>query len=136
MADLFQTSKQNISQHLQSVYGEKELDSEATVKKYLTVQTEGNRQVSRQVDHSSLDTILAVGYRVRSRRGTQFRIWATERLQQYLVKGYAMNDARLKVAGGDRYFEELLALKQLRYDSAVVGSARRTAERRNELLLR
>jgi hypothetical protein len=109
MADLFQTSKQNISLHLQNIYDEGELQPAATVKKYLTVQTEGNREVSRQVDHYHLDAILAVGYRVRSHRGTQFRIWATERLREYLVKGFTMDDPRLKSAGGGQYFEELLA---------------------------
>ncbi len=109
MADLFQTTKQNVSQHLQAIYEERELRPEATVKKYLTVRTEGNREVSRTVDHYNLDAILAVGYRVRSLRGTQFRIWATERLREYLIKGFAMDDARLKRAGGGNYFEELLA---------------------------
>ena len=109
IAELFQTSKQNISQHLQSIYEEGELAPEATIKKYLTVQTEGNREVSRQVDHYNLDAILAIGYRVRSHRGTQFRIWATQRLREYLVKGFAMDDARLKEAGSGQYFEELLA---------------------------
>lgn len=109
MADLFQTTKQNVSLHLQNIYEEGELPPEATVKKYLTVQTEGNREVSRTVDHYNLDAILAVGYRVRSHRGTQFRIWATERLREYLIKGFAMDDQRLKRAGGGNYFEELLA---------------------------
>ena len=109
LAELFQTTKQNISLHLQHIYDEGELSQESTVKKYLTVQTEGNRKVSRPVDHYSLDAILAVGYRVRSHRGTQFRIWATERLREYLVKGFAMDDDRLKQAGGGQYFEELLA---------------------------
>lgn len=109
MAELFQTTKQNVSQHLQAIYEEGELRPEATVKKYLTVQTEGSREVSRAVDHYNLDAILAVGYRVRSHRGTQFRIWATERLREYLIKGFAMDDARLKRAGGGNYFEELLA---------------------------
>ncbi|HAN97344.1 MAG TPA: hypothetical protein DCQ98_07905 [Planctomycetaceae bacterium] len=95
IADLFQTTKQNVSQHLQAIYEEGELRPEATVKKYLTVRTEGNREVSRNVDHYSLDAILAVGYRVRSHRGTQFRIWATERLREYLINGFAIDDARL-----------------------------------------
>lgn len=86
MAELFQTSKQNISLHLKNIYEEAELHPEATAKKYLTVQSEGSRQVSRQIDHYSLDAILAVGYRVRSHCGTQFRIWATERLREYLTK--------------------------------------------------
>ena len=109
MADLFQTTKQNISLHIQHVFEEGELSPEATVKQYLTVQTEGSRQIRRAVDHYNLDVIIAVGYRVKSHRGTQFRIWATERLREYLIKGFTMDDARLKRAGGGNYFEELLA---------------------------
>ena len=109
MADLFQTSVSNINQHLKTIYEDGELRPEATIKRYLIVQTEGSRQVSRAVDHYNLDVILAVGYRVRSHRGTQFRIWATERLREYLIKGFTMDDARLKRAGGGNYFEELLA---------------------------
>lgn len=109
MAELFQTTVPNINQHLATVYEEGEIDREATIKRYLIVQTEGNREVSRTVDHYNLDAILAVGYRVRSPRGTQFRIWATQRLREYLVKGFAMDDVRLKQAGGGDYFEELLA---------------------------
>ena len=109
MAELFQTSVPNITQHLKAVYEDGELVREATIKKYLIVQTEGNREVSRQVDHYNLDAILAIGYRVRSHRGTQFRIWATERLREYLIKGFTMDDPRLKDAGGGMYFEELLA---------------------------
>lgn len=109
LADLFQTTKQNVSLHIQNVFEEGELRPEATVKKYLTVQTEGKRQVSRDVEHYNLDVIISVGYRVRSHRGTQFRIWATERLREYLIKGFAMDDERFKRAGGGNYFEELLA---------------------------
>ena len=109
MAELFQTTKQNVSLHIQTIFEEGELDPEATVKQYLTVQTEGNRQIRRAVDHYNLDVIIAVGYRVKSRRGTQFRIWATERLREYLIKGFTLDDARLKRAGGGNYFEELLA---------------------------
>ena len=109
MAELFQTSVPNVNQHLKAAYDEGELDPQATVKKYLIVQAEGNREVSRQIDHYNLDAILAVGYRVRSHRGTQFRIWATARLREYLVKGFTMDDPRLKAAGGGQYFEELLA---------------------------
>ena len=99
MAELFQTSKQNVSLHLQNVFDEGELAADSTVKKYLTVQTEGKRDVSRQIDHYNLQAIIAVGYRVRSPRGTQFRIWATERLREYLVKGFTMDDDRLKRGG-------------------------------------
>ena len=109
MAELFQTTKQNVSLHLQNAFEEGELRPDATVKKYLTVQTEGQREVSREVDHYNLDAILSVGYRVRSPRGTQFRIWATERLREFLVKGFAMDDDRFKRAGGGNYFDELLA---------------------------
>jgi hypothetical protein len=109
MASLFQTSKQNISLHIKNVLAEGELPPEATVKESLTVQTEGNRQVRRTNLLYSLDMILAVGYRVRSPRGTQFRQWATTHLREYLVKGFVMDDARLKEPGGWDYFDELLA---------------------------
>jgi hypothetical protein len=109
MASLFQTSKQNISLHIKNVLAEGELTPEATVKESLTVQTEGNRQVRRTNLLYSLDMILAVGYRVRSPRGTQFRQWATTHLREYLVKGFVMDDARLKEPGGWDYFDELLA---------------------------
>ena len=109
IADLFQVSVKTANEHLVNIYDEGELDPSATIRKFRIVQTEGNREVSRTVDHYNLDAILAVGYRVRSHRGTQFRIWATERLREYLIKGFAMDDARLKRAGGGNYFEELLA---------------------------
>ena len=109
MADLFQSSKQNISHHINSIYEEKELSREATVKKYLTVRTEGTREVSRQLDYYNLDMIISVGYRVKSGVATRFRIWATERLKEYIVKGFTMDDERLKEPEGGRYFEELLA---------------------------
>lgn len=111
IAELFQTTKQNISLHLQNIYEDLELRPEATVKQYLTVQTEGGRQVRRLIDHYSLDAILAVGYRVRSLRGTQFRQWATTQLRELLVKGFVLDDERLKAGDsqiGD-YFDELLA---------------------------
>lgn len=96
IAELFQTSKQNVSLHVKNVLAEGELQAAATVKDYLTVQTEGTRQVRRKVQLYNLDMILAVGYRVKSPRGTQFRRWATERLGEYLVKGFTMDDERLK----------------------------------------
>ncbi len=108
MADLFQTTKQNVSLHIQNILSEGELQREATVKEYLTVQSEGSRQVERQVEHYNLDLIIAVGYRVRSPRGTQFRIWATQKLKEYMVKGFTLDDDRLKRAGGGQYFDELL----------------------------
>ena len=110
MAELFQSSKQNISLHIRNIYEEGELEEGATVKEYLTVQTEGAREVQRSIQHYNLDVIIAVGYRVRSHRGTQFRRWATERLREYLVKGFTIDDERLKSARnlGADYFDELL----------------------------
>jgi len=109
MAELFQTTPQNITIHLKRVYDEGELVEEATCKRYLQVQTEGGRQVERSLKHYDLDAIISVGYRVNSLRGTQFRIWATQRLREYLVKGFTMNDQRLKDPDGGAYFDELLA---------------------------
>jgi len=114
IASLFQTTPQNITLHLKALYQEGELAEAATCKDYLQVRTEGKRQVSRKIKFYSLDAILAVGYRVRSVRGTQFRRWATQQLGQYLVKGFVMDDARLKnppVASATvpDYFDELLA---------------------------
>lgn len=111
IAELFQTSVPNVNIHLKNIYAERELAAEATIKEYLIVRTEGTRQVSRQVLHYSLEAILAVGYRVQSPRGTQFRQWATARLQEYLVKGFVMDDERLKNPPGPDvpdYFDELL----------------------------
>lgn len=111
LAQLYQTTVPNINQHLKAVYAEGELAAEATIKKYLIVQVEGSRKVRRQVEHYSLDVILAVGYRVRSARGTQFRQWATFRLRELLVKGFVLDDERIKAGRtiGQDYFDELLA---------------------------
>ena len=113
MAELFQTTPQNITLHIKALYEEGEADETATCKDYLQVRQEGGREVRRAVKHYNLDLILAVGYRVRSPRGTQFRRWATERLREYLVKGFTMDDARLKNppvegSGVPDYFDELL----------------------------
>ncbi|WP_281649299.1 virulence RhuM family protein [Novacetimonas hansenii] len=107
IGELFSTSKQNVSLHIKNIFQEGELESGATVKDYLTVQTEGERQVERQIQVYNLDVILAVGFRVRSPRGTQFRRWANTVLKEYLVKGFAMDDERLKDPSFD-YFDELL----------------------------
>ena len=96
MAELFETTKQNISLHINNVFKEKELIRVSTVKKYLTVQKEGKRNIERNIDYFNLDVIISVGYRVKSLRGTQFRIWATNTLKQYLVQGYTINEKRLK----------------------------------------
>lgn len=111
LAELYQTSVANINQHLSAIYDEGELRPEATIKKFLIVQTEGIRQVRRMVDHYNLDAILAVGYRIRSLRGTQFRQWATQRLSELLIKGFTLDDERIKAGKtiGRDYFDELLA---------------------------
>ena len=109
MADLFQTTPQNITLHIAAIYEDNELQEHATCKEYLQVRREGSRTVGRHLKHYNLSMILAVGYRVRSPRGAQFRQWATARLEEYLVKGFALDDERLKQAGGGNYFEELLA---------------------------
>jgi hypothetical protein len=109
MAALFQKDVRTINEHIANIYDEGELIPEATVRKFRTVQNEGNRQVNRDIDHYNLDVIISVGYRVKSVRGTQFRIWATQRLREYLIKGFTLDDERLKQAGGGRYFDELLA---------------------------
>lgn len=108
MAELFQTTPQNITLHLKAIYEEEELDTAATCKEYLQVRSEGKREVKRSLQHYNLDAIVSVGYRVRSPRGTQFRIWATARLTEYLVKGFTMDDARLKGQAGGNYWKELL----------------------------
>ena len=107
MATLFERDKSTISRHIKNVYDEDELAREATVAKFATVQTEGTRQVERQIDYYNLDVIISVGYRVKSLRGTQFRQWATKRLNEYIRKGFTLDDERLKQGGG-RYFRELL----------------------------
>ena len=108
LADLFQTTKQNISLHVRSIYEDGELERGSTVKDSLTVRREGNRDVQRSIEMYNLDVILSVGYRVQSKVATQFRIWATERLREYLVKGFTMDDAKLKNLGGGTYWRELL----------------------------
>lgn len=109
MAELFQTTKQNISLHIKNIFEEGELYKISTVKDYLTVQTEGKREVQRNLKIYNLDVIISVGYRVKSHRGTQFRIWATQQLKEYLIKGFVLNDEKLKETGHTNpYFEELL----------------------------
>ncbi len=108
MVELFQTTKQNISLHIKNIFEEGELHEHRTVKDYLTVQTEGYRKVQRTVQIYNLDVIISIGYRVKSHRGTQFRIWATQQLKEYLIKGFVLNDERLKETGiTNQYFEEL-----------------------------
>jgi hypothetical protein len=111
MAELFQIGVNTVNHHLKEIYDDGELQPEATIRNYRIVRTEGRREVARPIDHYNLQVILAVGYRVRSHRGIQFRQWATERLTEYLVKGFAMDDERLKNPPGKGhtdYFDELL----------------------------
>ena len=107
LAEIYDTTQQNIALHIKNIYADKELADEATHKKYLLVRQEGNRNVQRNIDHYNLDMIIAIGYRVQSQVATRFRRWATERLHEYIQKGFAMDDDRLK-QGGNRYFRELL----------------------------
>ena len=108
ISELFKTSKQNISKHIQAIYDDSELEEQATVNHELTVQKEGKREVSRHIALYNLDMVLAVGYRVRSVRGVQFRQYASTVLKEYLEKGFALNDERLKSLGGGNYWKELL----------------------------
>ena len=107
LAEIYDTTQQNIALHIKNIYADKELVDEATHKKYLLVRQEGYRNVQRNIDHYNLDMIIAIGYRVQSQVATRFRRWATERLHEYIQKGFAMDDDRLK-QGGNRYFRELL----------------------------
>lgn len=111
MAEIFDTTKQNISEHLSNVYKDFELDKNSTVKDFLTVQKEGNRHVNRKIEHYNLDAIISIGYRVNSYKATQFRIWATKILKEYLVKGFTLDDERLKqgkILFDKDHFDELL----------------------------
>lgn len=107
LADIYNTTQQNISLHQKGIYADGELDENATHKKYLLVRQEGKRQVQREIDHYNLDMIIALGYRVQSPIAVRFRRWATQRLHEYIQKGFTMDDERLK-QGGNRYFRELL----------------------------
>lgn len=109
LVSLYQSSKSNISEHIKHIISEGELDESSTVRKFRIVQKEGDREVVRNINHYNLDMIIAIGYRVRSNIGTNFRKWATETLKEYMTKGFALNDTILKEAGGGRYFKELLA---------------------------
>ena len=108
MATLFERDKSTVSRHIKNVFSEGELDRSATVANFATVQNEGGREVTRNIEYYNLDVIISVGYRVKSLRGTQFRQWATKRLNEYIRKGFTMDDERLKELGGGGYFKELL----------------------------
>ena len=108
MATLFGRDKSTISRHIKNVFEEGELPNEATVANFATVQVEGNREVVRNIDYYNLDVIISVGYRVKSQQGTQFRIWTTQRLKEYIIKGFTLNDERFKTGSSYNYFKELL----------------------------
>jgi len=107
LCELFQKSKATISEHIKNVFEEGELDASATVRNFRTVQIEGKREVERAIDYYNLDVIISVGYRVKSPQGTQFRIWATQRLKEYIIKGFALNDDSFKAGSSMNYFNEL-----------------------------
>lgn len=121
MADLYNTTKQNISLHIKNIFDEDELNENSTVKEFLTVQKEGNRNVERNVKFYNLDMIISLGYRIKSKIATNFRKWATERLKEYMIKGFTMDDERLKGNGGGNYWKELLArIKDIRSSEKVL----------------
>ncbi len=107
LVEIYQTSKSNVSEHIKHIFEDGELTKETTVRNFRTVQIEGSRKVEREVEHYNLDMVIALGYRVQSQVATRFRRWATQRLHEYIQKGFAMDDERLK-QGGNRYFRELL----------------------------
>ncbi len=107
MVELFKSTKQNISLHIKNIFEEGELEASSTVKDFLTVQTEGKREVQRKIKLFNLDVIISIGYRVKSTQGTRFRIWATQRLKDYIIKGFALNDERFKSGTSMNYFNEL-----------------------------
>lgn len=107
IAEIYKTTQQNISLHINNIYKDNELEKNLTNKEFLLVKNEGNRKVKRKIDHYNLDMIIALGYRVQSQVATRFRVWATQRLHEYMQKGFTMDDERLK-QGGNRYFRELL----------------------------
>lgn len=120
LAKLFATTKNNISLHMKNIFESGELEESSTVKDFLTVQKEGTREVKRKVTHYNLDAIIAVGYRINSKRATDFRIWATKILKEYMIKGFALNDDFLKNNGESTYFEELLArIREIRSSEKV-----------------
>ncbi len=108
MSTLFGRDKSTISRHIKNVFEEGELPTVATVANFATVQVEGERTVQRNIDYYNLDVIISVGYRVKSQQGTQFRIWATQRLKEYIIKGFVLNDERFKTGSSYNYFKELL----------------------------
>ena len=121
MAELYQTSRTNVVEHINHIYEEEELDADSTCRNFRQVQKEGNRNVSREIPFYNLDMIISLGYRVKSKIATQFRQWATKRLNEYIRKGFTMDDERLKEAGGGDYWKELLArIRDIRSSEKVM----------------
>ena len=121
LVDLYNSSKANVSEHIKHIFEEEELAKESTVRKFRTVQVEGSRQVEREVECYNLDMIISLGYRIKSKIATQFRQWATKRLNEYIRKGFTMDDERLKQAGGGDYWKELLArIRDIRSSEKVM----------------
>lgn len=121
MAELFGSSRTNIVEHIRHIYEEGELDEDSTCRKFRQVRDEGGRQVSREIPHYNLDMIISLGYRVKSKIATHFRRWATERLKEYMLKGFTMDDERLKALGGGNYWKELLArIRDIRSSEKVM----------------
>lgn len=121
MALLFEKGRSTIAEHIGNVYEEGELEQNRTCRKFRQVRTEGNREVSREIDYYNLDVIISVGYRVKSLRGTEFRKWATQRLREYIIKGFTMDDDSLKELGGGNYWKELLdRIRDIRSSEKVI----------------
>jgi len=121
MAELFSTSRTNIIEHINNIYSEEELDKNSTCQNFRQVQKEGNRNVTREIPFYNLDMIISLGYRIKSKVATNFRKWATERLKEYMIKGFTMDDERLKGNGGGNYWKELLArIKDIRSSEKVL----------------
>ena len=121
MAELFRTSRTNIIEHINNIYAEEELDKESTCQNFRQVRKEGTRNVTREIPFYNLDMIISLGYRIKSKIATNFRRWATERLKEYMIKGFTMDDERLKGNGGGNYWKELLArIKDIRSSEKVM----------------
>ena len=121
MAELFRTSRTNIIEHINNIYAEEELDKESTCQNFRQVRKEGTRNVTREIPFYNLDMIISLGYRIKSKIATNFRRWATERLKEYMIKGFTMDDERLKGSGGGNYWKELLArIKDIRSSEKVM----------------
>jgi len=121
MAELYQSSRTNVVEHIKNIYEEGELDKDSTCRNFRQVRLEGNRNVQREIPFYNLDMIISLGYRIKSSIATKFRIWATERLKEYIIKGFTMDDERLKNLGGGNYWKELLGrIRDIRSSEKVM----------------